>query len=220
VGFGDDWLLQRLLFLIPIVLSVTVHEWAHAWSAYRLGDHTAAGMGRLTLNPLEHMDPIGTLLLPLLGVPFGWAKPVPINPARFHRDVSMGMGLVITAAAGPAANLVLAAVAAGGLGLMAQLGAAGAAESAAGQLLRVLVLINLLLACFNLLPIPPLDGSRIADGLMPRRLRPAWDALTPLAPVALGAVILLPLFAGVNLFAWPLALAQSLVDALVTGFTG
>src|SRR5574340_1315088 len=94
--------LQRgLMMLIPLVLSLSVHEFAHAWSAWKLGDDTADRMGRLTLNPIAHVDPIGTLLLPLLGVPFGWARPVPVNPARFRRNVNMNTGMAMTAAAGP-----------------------------------------------------------------------------------------------------------------------
>src|SRR5690349_16718202 len=101
-------ILDRVMKLIPLVLSLSVHEWAHAYSAFRLGDDTAARQGRLTLNPIAHIDPLGTLVLPLLGIPFGWAKPVPVNAARFDRKVSMGTGTLITAAAGPFSNVVLA----------------------------------------------------------------------------------------------------------------
>src|SRR5580700_1620810 len=101
-------LLERILGLIPLILSLTVHEWAHAYSAFRLGDDTAARMGRMTFNPIPHIDPFGTILCPLLGIPFGWAKPVPVNPTRFRRDVSMRTGMMITAAAGPISNLLLA----------------------------------------------------------------------------------------------------------------
>src|SRR5689334_23219884 len=101
-------LLAGIKYLIPLILSLTVHEWAHAYSAFRLGDDTASRQGRLTLNPIPHIDPIGTILCPLLGIPFGWAKPVPVNPLRFNRGVSMRTGMMITAAAGPLSNLVLA----------------------------------------------------------------------------------------------------------------
>src|SRR5215831_21359818 len=108
------------MILIPLLLSLTVHEWAHAWSAYRLGDDTASMQGRLTLNPIAHIDPIGTLILPLLGVPFGWAKPVPVNPTRFRRGVNMSRGMMITAAAGPLSNVALAVLSAIALGLIAR----------------------------------------------------------------------------------------------------
>lgn len=222
MGFGDDWLLQRLLLLIPLVLSLSIHEWAHAWSAYQLGDDTAARNDRLTLNPLEHMDPVGTLLLPLLGIPFGWAKPVPINPARFRRGLSMNTGLVLTAAAGPLANVVLALASAAALGILVSLGIGPEAGGAAPwRLLQVLVTLNLLLAFFNLLPIPPLDGSRIVDGLLPNRLRPAWDSFAAYSPFVLGGVLLLPLLAGLmSPLAWPLAFAESLLAAVVDAFAG
>src|SRR6185369_11527845 len=100
-------LLQRLMFLPIMLLSLTVHEWAHAYSAFRLGDDTAERQGRLTLDPIAHIDFFGTLLLPLLGVPFGWAKPVPVNPVRFDRRVPMRVGMLLTAAAGPVSNLLI-----------------------------------------------------------------------------------------------------------------
>jgi Zn-dependent protease len=186
-----NWLITGLTYLIPLVLSLTVHEFAHAWSAYRLGDDTAARMGRLTLNPLAHIDPIGTILLPLLRVPFGWAKPVPVNPTRFRRDVSMGTGMMITAAAGPASNIVLAVVCTVAFALLSRL-APGALEAGGGgpaALLMMLIRMNVALAVFNLLPIPPLDGSRIVDGFMPIRLRPQWEAVTRVAPFLLLGVI-------------------------------
>jgi Zn-dependent protease len=204
-GFGEGWLLERLLLLVPVVMSLSVHEWAHAWCAYQLGDSTAARAGRLTLNPLEHMDPVGTFFLPLLGIPFGWAKPVPVNPGAFRPGVSWQAGLALTAAAGPLANLLIALAA--GLGLYLSGGALA-------RLCQTLVVLNVLLACFNLLPIPPLDGSRIVEGLVPERLRPAWEAFAAAGPFALAAVIALPLLLGWSLFAWPLAWAQQWLEAV------
>ena len=105
----QGFLLDALMRLIPLVLSLSVHEWAHAWSAHRLGDDTAQRQGRLTLNPISHIDPIGTILMPLFSpIPFGWARPVPFNPANFTRNIQMRVGVMIVAAAGPLSNLVLA----------------------------------------------------------------------------------------------------------------
>ena len=124
------------MILIPLLLSLTVHEWAHAWSAYRLGDDTASMQGRLTLNPIAHIDPVGTLVLPLLGIPFGWAKPVPVNPTRFRRGVNMSTGMIITAAAGPLSNVVLALLSAVAFGLIARFSPAWRVGSATGHLRR------------------------------------------------------------------------------------
>jgi Zn-dependent protease len=186
------FILDRLMYFVPLILSLSVHEFAHAWSAYRLGDDTAARLGRLTLNPIAHADLVGTVLFPLMGVPFGWAKPVPVNPARFRRDVRMGTGMAITAAAGPASNLVLALLSGVGLGLVLRYDPSGQGGGL-GLLLNRAVIINVSLALFNLLPIPPLDGSRIVDGFLPYRLRPQWQAVERLAPF---------LLVGVFLFGW------------------
>ncbi len=207
-------LLQRVMWLIPLVLSLTVHEWAHAYSAFRLGDDTAERMGRLTLNPIPHIDPIGTLLLPLLGVPFGWARPVPVNPTRFRRDVNMSTGMMLTAAAGPLSNVVLAIASVlifGGLLRFAP-DLVGQQDSVSTLLMRAFQ-INVALAIFNMLPIPPLDGSRVADGLMPRRLRPAWDRFAAVGPVALLAVIFLPGMFNVSILQWPLTKAWEVAFA-------
>lgn len=209
-----DWLLSRLVFLVPVWLSLSVHEWAHAFTAFRLGDDTAARMGRMTLNPIAHIDPVGTLLLPLLGVPFGWAKPVPINPNRFDRQVSLRTGIVLTAGAGPLSNVVLALVSALGLVGVARL---APGHGTARYLLEILLIVNVALAVFNAVPIPPLDGSRVVDGLLPDRLRPGWDAFCGVAPLALGALILAPWLFGVSILSAPIAWAQALVRGLAGG---
>jgi len=178
------------MILIPLLLSLTVHEWAHAWSAYRLGDDTAAMQGRLTLNPIAHIDLIGTLLLPLLGIPFGWAKPVPVSPTRFRRGVKMSTGMVITAAAGPLANIVLAFLAAVAFGLMMRFSPETTTQTMGlSSLLIMLILINVSLAIFNLIPIPPLDGSRVVDGLIPYGWRPQWESIVRVSPLLLVGVI-------------------------------
>jgi Zn-dependent protease len=214
-GHLENWIVDRLLFLIPLWLSLSVHEWAHAWMAWRLGDDTARLQGRMTLNPLAHIDPFGTLVLPLMGIPFGWAKPVPINPLRFGRQVSFRMGVLLTAAAGPLSNMVMAL---GSIGLLAltlyfRLGPDGIG-AAVHSLLQTLVWLNVILAVFNLLPIPPLDGSRVVDALVPDSLRSAWDRFCQAGPGILALVLLLPLFLGLSLFAWPFQAVQAIFDQL------
>jgi Zn-dependent protease len=207
----DNFLAERFLFWIPLMLSLTVHEWAHAATARVLGDDTAQRLGRLTLNPLEHIDPIGTLVLPLLGVPFGWAKPVPINPLRFRADVGMGTGLWLTAAAGPASNLSLALVTAAAVTLVTRFSPALLPDQALA-LTETFVVLNVLLAFFNLLPIPPLDGSRVVDSFIPDSWRGPWDTLAQHSGFALVAVILLASLGGFDLFAWPYDWAQRLLQ--------
>jgi Zn-dependent protease len=201
------------MLFIPLILSLTVHEYAHAWSARKLGDDTAERMGRLSLNPLVHLDLLGTVILPLLGVPFGWAKPVPIDPNRFRRDVRMGTGMAITASAGPLANVVLAVLATVALGVLLRF-APDALEGGEGlkALLVIFIQLNVTLALFNLIPIPPLDGSRIVDGFMPLRLRPQWEAFTRFSPFLLLGVM----FLGGRIIAGPAGYFIGLLDQLLS----
>jgi len=199
--FDQSWLWEHMLFLIPMLLSLSVHEWAHAWSAWRLGDDTAARQGRLTLNPLVHIDILGTFLLPLLGVPFGWANPVPINPGRFRQSVNIRWGVMLTAAAGPLSNLLLAV-----LCIVMKVATmhfdADAATQGFQAFLDMMFSMNVALAIFNVLPVPPLDGSRIADALVPDALRPAWETFSHAGPVVLLLVLLLPSVYGFSLVGW------------------
>jgi Zn-dependent protease len=164
--------LFTVLSLALFVPAIVVHEVAHGYVSYRLGDPTAAARGRLSLNPLKHVDPFGTVILPLLlaasGLPvFGYAKPVPIDP-RYYRDYRQGM--LLSGLAGPAANLLMATVS--GLAFRAVAGAFGLAGSSLGEaafaagswaatVLVMFAYINLVLMFFNLIPMPPLDGSRV-----------------------------------------------------------
>lgn len=177
------------LFIIPTLLSLSVHEWAHAMSAWQLGDDTASMQGRLTLDPMAHVDPIGTILLPLLGIPFGWAKPVPVNPLRFDRKYSMETGMVITAMAGPASNLVLAVACAVVFGLMLRFAPAMAMQDGVRALFQFGIQINVALAIFNLLPIPPLDGSRLLERFIPYAHRHTWEAAKQYSPFLLFMVV-------------------------------
>jgi Zn-dependent protease len=157
---------NRLVTLAILFLtSMPFHEWAHAWAAFQLGDNTAARQGRLTINPLAHLDPIGTLALALFG--FGWGKPVPVNPYRLRGDMRRSHALV--SVAGPLSNLVLAMLAAipFRLGWVSLFGASSII-SLRGILFQF-ISINLALMLFNLIPFPPLDGSRVLAWLLPHR---------------------------------------------------
>jgi Zn-dependent protease len=196
------------MLLIPLLLSLGVHEWAHAMTAFLCGDTTAEEQGRLTLNPLAHIDPVGTLLLPLLGVPFGWAKPVPIEPTRFRDDVPMSRGVLLTAAAGPASNAVLAGVCA----LTAVFIGRFAPElplrhPPVALFVAQGLVLNVSLAVFNLLPIPPLDGGRIVDALVPFEWRGAWARVSGYGTAILIALFLFPSLLGFHFIDWIAAAA-------------
>jgi len=170
--------IQELAIRIPVfLLALTIHEYAHGWVADRLGDQTARLQGRLSLNPLAHLDPIGTIAIVLIG--FGWARPVPVD-ARYLRKPRRDMMLI--AAAGPVSNLVMAALAAFA-SRMIPWGALGMEWAWAILPLRVVLYmgvgVNVLLAVFNLLPIPPLDGSRVLSGLLPLRQAISYSRLEP-----------------------------------------
>ncbi|VVS96371.1 site-2 protease family protein [Erythrobacter sp. EC-HK427] len=171
--------------LIPgLIIAIVFHEVAHGWSALMLGDPTAKEQKRLSFNPLRHVDPIGTLLVPgglaLAGMPvFGWAKPVPVIKQRLNNP---RFGMMAVAAAGPGMNFLLAAIGAVALGLSLSADmAAGAGDM--GLLstgLATFISINIFLALFNLLPIPPFDGSHVIEGLLPRRAAQAYERIRPL----------------------------------------
>jgi len=191
-----DILFQIIVFLFAI----SVHESAHAWTAFRLGDPTAFMLGRVTLNPMKHIDPIGTIVMPLLAMIthfplIGWAKPTPVNTRNFKRIVRDD---ILTSVAGPISNFMVATLAVMGLGVIMVAfpeGRAAVAESISFKfggaaegvsestllpvalLLYNLMFINVLLACFNLIPVPPLDGSHVLRHMLPEGARQAYDSI-------------------------------------------
>jgi Zn-dependent protease len=166
---------QLLTGLIVLLASLTVHEAAHAWSADRLGDSTARLLGRLSLNPAVHIDPIGTLLFPLIALAtnlplIGWAKPVPVNMGALQPNFRQKFMLI--AAAGPASNVLLAGLCAGLLRIVPDV-------SWLAATLQTAIFVNVLLAVFNMVPIPPLDGGNVVAGLLTGPAAHAFDRLRP-----------------------------------------
>lgn len=189
LGLSTPLIISRVLTLI---IALTVHEFAHAFVADRFGDDTPRIMGRLTLNPLKHLDVMGSLLLIIAG--FGWAKPVPVNPAKLHehsRSAFMWVSI-----AGPAANLLLACLAAIPLrfNLIPTLPASTILPSISSFLITFFV-INLVLMVFNLLPLPPLDGEKILEFLLPESWASQYAKIKPFGPILLLVVVfVLPRF--------------------------
>ncbi|MET0594092.1 MAG: site-2 protease family protein [Polyangiaceae bacterium] len=194
--------LTRLLALdlLVMVLSLSVHECAHAWVAYRLGDDTAEREGRLSLNPSTHVDPLGTLLIPALSIFMGgafgfigWARPCPVDPKRFKRNISSRRGMALVAAAGPLSNLVLALIALGLFALCRRtdvgLWDSSGRTSGIAALLVTMFHVNVGLMVFNFLPIPPLDGSR----LLPRSMDEFQARIAPYSVVLLLLIINVPI---------------------------
>lgn len=189
-----DFLQLLPIIALPLLLAITLHEAAHAWVAYKLGDNTAKQLGRVSFNPFVHIDPFGTVLLPLMmlmsGAPFlfGYAKPVPVNFARLNNP---RRDMVLVALAGPAANIFLvicAALLLHVVGFLPQV----AGNWLVGNILFA-IKINAILAAFNMLPIPPLDGGRVAVGLLPDVIARPLSRLEPYGMFIIIGLFLLPM---------------------------
>ncbi|MDG4558142.1 MAG: site-2 protease family protein [Candidatus Contendobacter sp.] len=209
--------IQQIIVLAPpLLLAITLHEVAHGWMALRCGDTTAQAQGRLSLNPLRHVDLVGTVLVPALlavfgGFIFGWAKPVPVN---YHRLRQPKRDMALVALAGPMANMLMAL----GWGLIIQLG--GALESWPGasdflfEMGKAGVSVNLFLAALNLLPIPPLDGSRVLTGLLPNSF---GTMMAKIEPYGLVIVLLLIATGALNIVLYPLVLGLYKLFSFILG---
>ena len=215
------------VWVIPIFLAITLHEAAHGWAAMKLGDPTAKELGRISFNPLRHIDPYGTIIIPFMlllasggKMMFGFAKPVPINISRLN---SPRRDMILVAAAGPAMNLILATIAAAGFYSLFYLD--GDVREWVAYNLGNALWINALLAVFNMLPMPPLDGGRVAVGLLPWSIGRYLVKLERTGIfIILGAIFLLPWIGGMigldlNVFGWlviaPTNYVQDLILALV-----
>ena len=200
---------------MAILLTTTLHELSHGLTAYRLGDPTARTAGRLTLNPLAHLDLVGTVMFLVVG--FGWAKPVPVNPFYFRRP-SRDMALV--SAAGPGANFAAAIIFGLLLRLLDRLAPGFDTPSVAVSLkllFAMIAYISLALGLFNLIPIPPLDGSHILEEVLPERWRPAYQSIAPLGPMLMVLVFVLPTFFNVSIVGYTLGPIRDYMFTLITG---
>lgn len=184
--------IESIIFSIAVlVISVVIHEVSHGYAAGLLGDPTAKLAGRLTLNPIKHLDPIGSVFLPavlaIIGGPvFGWAKPVPFNPYNLRAGK---WGPAIVAGAGPLSNIILALI----FGLSIRFGLVQTYLPEANLLFQIIVFVNIILAVFNMIPVPPLDGSKILFAILPHQLRWLEEVLTR---YQLALILLLVLFVG------------------------
>ncbi len=191
-------ILMFSVWALPVLIAITFHEAAHGWMAWKLGDDTAYRLGRVTFNPIRHVDPVGTLIIPgmllVFGSPFlfGYAKPVPV---AFYRLRNPRWDMIWVAAAGPGINILLACLSAALFNFIGFL--PDVAQQWTALVIEKSIIINLILATFNMIPIPPLDGGRIAVGLLPRPFARRLDQVEPYGFfIVLGLIFILPMLGG------------------------
>jgi Zn-dependent protease len=224
-AIGIETLISYALRFAILIPAIVFHEVAHGYAALALGDETAKSEKRLSLNPVRHIDPWGTLLMPALlllisggSFAFGYAKPVPVNPMRFRADVDRRWGMLLVGLAGPATNLALAAVSAVVFRLLVIVAPASEVWVVVLSLLQSFVYLNLLLMIFNLVPIPPLDGSRVLPVILPPAARPAVYNLERYGfPILFVILFLVPMVFGFSPLGWLLSVTAVPLTQLFTG---
>lgn len=222
LDFSPFGIFLKLAMIPGILIALTLHEISHGLVAYRLGDRTAKSQGRLSLNPLRHLDPIGTLFLLFVG--FGWAKPVPVNPYALTKKPKTGMAWV--AAAGPLSNFCMALL--GGIIMLAYIHFVGdswlyrvdfTAETYFGFAIYLFIYINFVLMIFNLIPIPPLDGSRIVAVFLSPDLRYRYDRIEQFGMIIIFALCIIPL-GGRTIISWILTTPVQALTNMVLSLAG
>lgn len=208
----NNFLLQAIFFLPPFLLAISMHESAHAYVAYRFGDPTAKNLGRITLNPIPHIDVFG--LIAIFLVHFGWAKPVPVNPDNLRNPIKDNLWISL---AGPASNLFLAIV----FGIIYRILSPALSASDAGtfilMMIRFSVTLNIVLMVFNLFPIPPLDGFHILEGIVPYEMYLKLQQLRKTGPLLLFGLIILGSFAGISIFSIIFSPFVKIIGGLLLG---
>lgn len=220
--FSMTWVFQKLALIPAILIALTFHELSHGFVAYRLGDTTAKSQGRLSLNPLHHLDPVGTICLLFVG--FGWAKPVPVNPYALNKKPHSGMAWV--AAAGPCSNLCMALL--GGVFLLLYLrivgygwlfGSGFNVEYYIGLFLLYFIQINIVLMVFNLIPLPPLDGSRIVSAFLPAEARVRYNMIERYGTLIMLLCCVVPI-GGTTIIGWVLNAPVGYLTNLIYSLAG